>query len=821
VVSVEELEPALRAELPLELRQYADELAALLYDVARGAFPPEVARKRLAHPISLVLLAELVDCPLPDLAVRQNPGGSLILDLGSGDQHLRYLLPAPPAQGSPLPTPEVEHVHGDTVDGDKVAGDKITADVIGGDVVGGDKITVTTIVSNWFDSALKALSTGLHRLGAFCVRHGPLLGALLVLEAALFAGFLHYRRLYLIPAWRFWLAALLLGTTGLAWYALLRRRSRMRLALAPAITIASLALLGWQAQQIVTPQQFDPRLFGIVVAELGDGADFARTSRSRELTSQIYERLCATLSDEFREDACAPGANAETRRIALARVGIIGDSGTAESLGQAMQADVVIWGQILSSPNGTATVRFEVLETADRAATPEFPAVLPVADASTELIVGEIDEDNPAVLKDIVSRQSAGITAFTLGLIDFFDQKYASASRHFERTLSSMETLPLSPERMSLIYFYLGRCYNAMGRIPEGQEWLKKAAAANPREPAVTLSMALASASIGDEQAHATYLTQALNTLNMIVLVEPANTAARYNRGIIYQVRDQFEDAQREYQEVLRLDPSHYVSYINLAQVQARLRRFDDSAATLRQAITLAEQHGANSVWAYLNLALVLQEDGKLDEARAAFEQALALGPDSVWTYYYFARFLEEQAGETDAAIRLYEQMLGVARWQGWNLSWAYAKTGDFYKRQGIPEQAADYYTRALTEDPDDALLRAYLAEMRVELGQTEQALAEYKQALADNASIPYIFLSYGGALFRLGEYGEAAQRYEQALALDPANVAALYNLGLCERQLGRVEQAVQRFQAIIDGADRYPTAMVERARAQLATLQP
>jgi hypothetical protein len=163
------------------------------------------------------------------------------------------------------------------------------------------------------------------------------------------------------------------------------------------------------------PQKFEPQIFAIAVAELGEGASAQSTDKTREISSQVYEHLCLAIHDEFIAradiDPCANQNQTPVGQLVqVRRVGVIPDSETAQEYGTRIGADVVIWGQILRSERGGATIRFQVLENFDRAVNPEFPLVLPVTVRFTEVVIKELDlEGDPIELKKLIAEQSAMI----------------------------------------------------------------------------------------------------------------------------------------------------------------------------------------------------------------------------------------------------------------------------------------------------------------------------------------------------------------------------------------------------------------------------
>ncbi|MEJ2209629.1 MAG: CHAT domain-containing protein [Anaerolineae bacterium] len=332
------------------------------------------------------------------------------------------------------------------------------------------------------DLAVRPLSAWQAAAWKFVSRHRLALVAGLVMQLALAGAFFAFTDRYLIPGWRWLLAALvaLAAVVGWSWWQRTRPWSP-RLAPALLATLGLLALLGWQGGQIAWPRPFAVDLFGIAVAELGEGPGYRRTPRARELSLQVYERLCQEVKRQFPGESCEEGgggdAGREPTRVALRRVGVMPDSRAAERYARRVGADVIIWGQASTAKQGGVNIYFRLLDTQDRAVSPQVPLVLPVTSRSADSYRADLDLDSGQV-KEVIAQQSSILASFAFGLESFYDLYYPQAAAHFETVVQTMERgtpLEISRQGKSLFYFYLGRAYQGLGEIEQGQEWLERA----------------------------------------------------------------------------------------------------------------------------------------------------------------------------------------------------------------------------------------------------------------------------------------------------------------------------------------------------------
>lgn len=657
----------------------------------------------------------------------------------------------------------------------------------------------------------------------------------LVLEASLAVVYFSYANRYLIPLWSWVLAAILLFIVmqaGYSWYRSERTKTKLALALSAAVFLA--AILIWQAWSIAFPRPFQPGVFGIAVAELGEGASHRRTDQARSLSSQVYERLCLEITGLFSVDDCedrrgTTGESTGTSQVKLRRIGVMPDSRTAVARAERIGANVVIWGEVLTSKEGGVNIYFRLLETQDRAVSPEVPLVLPVTFSSADMYSAEIDLKSDEEVKQVIAQQSAIIASSAFGLEAYYNQDYPEAVKQFQSVVDDIEEAPrgISDKGRSLFYFYLGRANHGLGRIQEGQSALQKAGDLDQKgeEPAVLMGLALGHGSLGENQEKEEDLRLALLRTNRWLATHPEDDAARYDRGIIYEMLGQRHYAVLDFQKVIEHDPDYFVAYISLGLNYSSLGDFVRAEQVLSDAIAVAEKGGANPAWAHLNLALVYEKSDSFESARAQYEKAVALSPRSSWMHYSHGRFLEGQQ-EMEAALPAYQKMAETARDPGW----AYGKLADFLRREGLLVQARESYEVAVHARPEDPLLHAHLAETCFELSQTEadrekrrrliaQAHEEFQTATDQAGNLYYLYSSYGNVLFQLGEYQRAAEAYERSLELRASDWGVLLNLGRTYENLDQSERAKEQYLRILDLRDDFPGVALQIACERLEAL--
>jgi tetratricopeptide (TPR) repeat protein len=136
------------------------------------------------------------------------------------------------------------------------------------------------------------------------------------------------------------------------------------------------------------------------------------------------------------------------------------------------------------------------------------------------------------------------------------------------------------------------------------------------------------------------------------IALQPSYLQAHINLANAYMKTGRLDDAATEYKQVLAYDPGNLGAQLKLAQLLAMKGDYDSALSLLMR---LVKEHPDSSE-AETDLGIVLYQK-KDPAARDHFEKALQIKPDSMNAAYNLA-ILEEDSGHTDAARKLYQQVL-------------------------------------------------------------------------------------------------------------------------------------------------------------------
>ena len=177
----------------------------------------------------------------------------------------------------------------------------------------------------------------------------------------------------------------------------------------------------------------------------------------------------------------------------------------------------------------------------------------------------------------------------------------------------------------------------------------------------------------------------------------------------------------------------------------------------------------------FLQQAVGLHQQGRLEPAQALYRQVLELNPRQ-FDALHLLGVIARQQGDTAAAISLISQAIAV----------------------------------------DDAQANAHcnLGVALLDAGRAEQALASHERAIERNPAYALAWSNRGNALRKLGRQDEALLSYQRALEIQPAYAEAHCNRAIVLQDVGRYLDALGEAENALNLNDRYADAWFARGNA-------
>ena len=439
-----------------------------------------------------------------------------------------------------------------------------------------------------------------------------------------------------------------------------------------------------------------------------------------------------------------------------------------------------------------------------------------------------------------------------------------AAIKHYEKTLEIIEAdashlqieLPLG--NFNDAYLKLGELHHQQGNIDTAVRYFRRAFELNP---------ALANRFITQGQRafdEANY-QDAIEPLNIHLLLFPADINANYLLGQSYEASGDADSAIRFYERTLTLDPQRPDVLFKMVYIYRERDEYQQAVNTLQRIIEIAPE----TTEAHYLMALSYLSLKQPDNALPAFLETVRLRPDDVAAHYH-AAILFEQNGEIDNAIEHYEKtialdttliendagrslqtpLLGIKATEAepfFRLGAIYRQRNDedniirvyqpaleiepehpelhhllavIFEKRDERENAIRYYGLANHYNPDNFdwhYSYARLLDQHAEtLGEdyhkhAEMAVTEYTKTIALKPDYVDAYFYRGMLTLRYRQIGKTLYRYSQILEdfkqvaeMQPKNLVANYNIGVIYLEIDRHSPAKEAFKRMLSYAPKY-----------------
>jgi tetratricopeptide (TPR) repeat protein len=253
-------------------------------------------------------------------------------------------------------------------------------------------------------------------------------------------------------------------------------------------------------------------------------------------------------------------------------------------------------------------------------------------------------------------------------------------------------------------------------------------------------------------------------------------------------VAGRVEEATREYQRAIDLEPRVGPPYIGLGDVYARTGHLEQAVAAYERGLARMPEHARG----HANLGLALVRLGRWDEARPQLERALELA----------------QQEDRSAEVTLDEAAT------------PHIALGDVLAHQGELDGAIEHYRRAIEIEPGRRRARVNLGIALVHSTRYAEALPVLEESLRAEPDSPQIESALGMSCRGLGREADALVHYRRAYTLEPtlaSRTDLAWLLATSPDPAVRDPEAAIRLAELAPGEGEAPIGMLDALAAAYA----
>lgn len=226
---------------------------------------------------------------------------------------------------------------------------------------------------------------------------------------------------------------------------------------------------------------------------------------------------------------------------------------------------------------------------------------------------------------------------------------------------------------------------------------------------------------------------------------------------------------------------------------QKAVQAYQQGDLATARALCLAMQGAASAGRAAFLLGLILQAEGKEQEAIASLETAIVAEPKNGEYLYNLARILHI-ARQLDQARRYYQQSLLYAP----NNADTLDNLGVLYQQQGDFPNAITQHTKALELAPSHPNARFNLAKAYHQNGEIKEAIKQFLAGLRLSPNHPNELKTLGILYLADNQTENAIRCFKNVLRLAPKDAGAHYRMGTALRELLHFPEAFAYFQTAL-----------------------
>jgi tetratricopeptide (TPR) repeat protein len=207
----------------------------------------------------------------------------------------------------------------------------------------------------------------------------------------------------------------------------------------------------------------------------------------------------------------------------------------------------------------------------------------------------------------------------------------------------------------------------------------------------------------------------------------PNDSAIQTRQALLLGENGQADEAVKILRAQLTNSEADRETYLNIAQVYERSRRYKEAEEAAHAAEVLPGQPRDNESVFFL-LGAIYERQKMFDRAEEQFKKALAIDPNNASVLNYYGYMLGDLGQRLDEAESFVQRALKEDPYNGAyldSLGWIY------YKQNKLPD-AEVTLRHALERDSHDPTIHSHLGDVYSKLGRTELAAAEWEKSMSE-----------------------------------------------------------------------------------------
>lgn len=235
-----------------------------------------------------------------------------------------------------------------------------------------------------------------------------------------------------------------------------------------------------------------------------------------------------------------------------------------------------------------------------------------------------------------------------------------------------------------------------------------------------------AAAQIADTYRQEKDFLKALEVIEPAYKKDPDNRMVAMVRATLLADLGRSDEAVSSVRKLLK-DRKDLESYLTLAQIYEKTKRFSDMASALDHALALAKGDEEKSNVVFMQGAM-FERQKEFDKAEAAFREVLRLSPDNSSAMNYLGYMFADRNMRLEEALKLVSKALELEPHNGAYLD----SLGWVYFRLDKLDEAEDNLKRAAQKVSRDPVVHDHLGDVYFRQGKLKEAISHWRLSLKE-----------------------------------------------------------------------------------------
>jgi len=304
--------------------------------------------------------------------------------------------------------------------------------------------------------------------------------------------------------------------------------------------------------------------------------------------------------------------------------------------------------------------------------------------------------------------------------------RYDDAVKVLSDAIAGMKAQPANENggnsnAMAILYEQLGHAHREAQDYPAAIETFREMAKLGP-DAEKRAEMLLI-----DTYRESRDIDHAIAETKKALAASPKDPNLTVSLAMLYGEKADGTDATKLLQGLLQGGESDQEIYVDLAQVQERSKQFADAEQSAQKAEQMA-QTASDRQTAWFMLGAIYERQKKFDEAEQEFRKVLEANPNNAAVLNYYGYMLADRGIRLEEATSLIQRAVKQEPENGAyldSLGWAY------YKQNKLAE-AEEYLHKAADRDRHDPTILSHLGNAYLKMGQSERAAEIMERALSE-----------------------------------------------------------------------------------------